>query len=136
LHDVGRIGVSTSQSDVELEASVAHSILVSAGLQEEAEWVLHSHERFDGSGYPTGLAGEAIPLESRIITVADAFEALTGARPHRDAITPADALAEIAAGIGTQFDARCALALNQLFGGGDLRIDPTPDGGAAAIAVA
>jgi diguanylate cyclase (GGDEF)-like protein len=136
LHDVGRIGLSSSRSDVELEASVAHSILVSAGLQEEAEWVLHSHERFDGSGYPTGVAGEAIPLESRIITVADAFEAATGGRPHRDSNTPADALAELAAGIGTRFDARCVLTLNQLFGGGDLRIDPTPDGGAAAIAVA
>jgi HD-GYP domain-containing protein (c-di-GMP phosphodiesterase class II) len=44
--------------------------------------VLHYHERFDGTGYPTGLASEAIPLESRIITVADAFEALTGARAH------------------------------------------------------
>jgi len=138
LHDVGQIGISGSSeaSDVELEASVAHSILVSAGLQDEAEWVLHYHERFDGSGYPTGLAGEAIPLESRIITVADAFEALTGARPHREAMTPADALAELAAGRGTQFDARCVQALNDVFGGGELKIDPTPGGGAAAVAAA
>ena len=149
LHDVGRIGVSeavlakqgnlgtSERSDVELEASVAHSILLSAGLREEAEWVLHYHERFDGTGYPTGLAGEAIPLESRIITVADVFEALTGARPHRDALTPADALAELAAGSGSQFDARCVRTLNDLFGGGELRIAPTPDdGSAAAVAVA
>jgi diguanylate cyclase (GGDEF)-like protein len=137
LHDVGRIGVSSDCLDVELEASVAHSILLSAGLQEEAEWVLHHHERFDGTGYPTGLAGEAIPLESRIIIVADAFEALTGARPHRDAMTPADALAELAGRIGSQFDARCVRTLNELFSGGELRIDPTPgDGPAAAVAVA
>ena len=134
LHDVGRIGVSGDRSDIELEASVAHSILTSAGLRQEAEWVLHYHERFDGSGYPTGLAGEAIPLESRIISVADAFEALTGARSHRQAMTPGDALAELAARSGTQFDARCVRALNELFGGGDLNFDPAPDDGAAAVA--
>jgi diguanylate cyclase (GGDEF)-like protein len=146
LHDVGRIGVSeavlakqgiigsSERSDVELEASVAHSILLSAGLQDEAEWVLHYHERFDGTGYPSGLTGEAIPLESRIITVADAFEALTGARSHRDAKTPAEALAELAAGSGSQFDARCVQALNDVFGGGEI-VDPG-DGAAAAVAVA
>jgi diguanylate cyclase (GGDEF)-like protein len=138
LHDVGKIGVSGSSErcDVELEASVAHSILVSAGLRDEAEWVLHCHERLDGSGYPTGLAGGAIPLESRIITVADAFEALTGARPHRDALNPADALAELAAASGSQFDPRCVQALNGVFGGGELKVDPTPGGGAAAVAAA
>jgi diguanylate cyclase (GGDEF)-like protein len=138
LHDVGQIGVSGSseRADAELEASVAHSILVSAGLQDEAEWVLHHHERFDGNGYPTGLEGEAIPLESRIIAVADAFEALTGARPHPEAMTPADALAELAAGSGSQFDARCVRALDDVFGGGALKIDPTPGGGTAAVAVA
>jgi len=149
LHDVGRIGVSeavlakqgilgaSERSDVELEASVAHSILLSAGLREEAEWVLHYHERFDGTGYPTGLAGEAIPLESRIITVADAFEALTGARAHSDAMTPAEALAELAARSGPEFDARCVRTLNHLFGGGELQLGPTPDdGAAAAVAVA
>jgi response regulator RpfG family c-di-GMP phosphodiesterase len=138
LHDVGKIGVagSSERSDVELEASVAHSILVSAGLQDEADWVLHYHERFEGGGYPTGLAGEAIPLESRVITVADAFEELTGARPHRDALTPADALAELAAASGSQFDPRCVQAVNDVFGGGELKIDPTPGAGAAAIAAA
>jgi diguanylate cyclase (GGDEF)-like protein len=147
LHDVGRIGVSDAaltkpvlashgRSDVELQASVAHSILVSAGLQQEAEWVLHANERFDGTGYPTGLAGEAIRLESRIIAVADAFEALTGGQPHRPPLTPDDALAELAARSGAEFDARCVEALNELFGGG-LRTDPGPDDGpAAAVAVA
>jgi diguanylate cyclase (GGDEF)-like protein len=147
LHDVGRIGVSDAaltkpvlgsrgRSEVELQASVAHSILVSAGLQQEAEWVLHAHERFDGTGYPTGLAGESIPLESRIITVADAFEALTGGQPHRQALTPDDTLAELEARSGSELDARCVETLNQLFGVG-LRTGPGPgEGPAAAVVVA
>jgi diguanylate cyclase (GGDEF)-like protein len=149
LHDVGKIGVPeallakpgmlapSERSEVEVHVTVGHSILISAGLQKEAEWVLHHHERFDGAGYPSGLAGDAIPLESRILSVADAFEAMTGTRPYRDAMTPGDALAELAAHSGTQFDARCIQALNDVFGGDDLRIGVHPDDGTpAAILIA
>ncbi len=128
LHDVGKIGVSDAvlnkrgklgpieRSEVELHTSVGHSILTSAELHEEAVWVLHHHERVDGGGYPSGLAGEAIPLESRIIAVADAFEAMTGSRPYRTARTPEQALVELTEHGGTQFDVECVVALNDLFG--------------------
>lgn len=66
--------------------------------------VLHHHESFDGTGYPDGLSGESIPLESRILCVADAFVAITSSRPYRPAATEADAIAELRAGAGRQFD--------------------------------
>ena len=91
--------------------SVGHGILVSAELPVEAEWVLHHHERFDGTGYPAGLRGAEIPLESRIIAVADAFEAMTGERPYQEQLTNTEALAELSRHLGTQFDAACVAAL-------------------------
>ncbi len=81
---------------------------------QEATWVLHHHEHYDGTGYPQGLAGEEIPLESRIIAVADAFEAMTGARPYREALTNEQALAELTALEGTQFDRSCVHAIAQV----------------------
>ena len=95
LHDVGKIGIADAilqkpgrLSDDEFEVmkthtTLGHSILFGAELFEEAYWVLHHHEYLDGSGYPDGLAGETIPLESRIMLVADAFEAMTSDRPYR-----------------------------------------------------
>jgi HD-GYP domain-containing protein (c-di-GMP phosphodiesterase class II) len=68
--------------------------------------VLHHHERFDGSGYPEGLKGVAIPLHARIIAIADAFDALTTDRPYRKAIDRAAALEELERKGGTQFDPR------------------------------
>ena len=68
--------------------AVGHDILVAAGFVEEAIWVLHHHEHHDGTGYPEGFTGDEIPLESRIISVADAFEAMTGARPYRETLSP------------------------------------------------
>jgi HD-GYP domain-containing protein (c-di-GMP phosphodiesterase class II) len=66
--------------------------------------VRHHHERFDGTGYPDGLAGAEIPLESRIILVADAFEAMTSDRPYRRAPGQEFALEELRGNAGTQFD--------------------------------
>ena len=63
-----------------------------------------AHERWDGGGYPDGLAGEAIPLESRIVFVCDAFHAMTSARPYGQALSEAEALEELLAHAGTQFD--------------------------------
>jgi diguanylate cyclase (GGDEF)-like protein len=128
LHDVGKIGVSDAilqklvpltqdeRSELEIHVTVGHSILSSAELREEARWVLHHHERFDGTGYPSGLVGEAIPLESRIIAVADAFEAMTGARPYRETMIPDEALAELVRHSGTQFDPECVQALADVSG--------------------
>ena len=71
-----------------------------------AALVRSSHERWDGDGYPDRLAGEEIPLGSRIIFVCDAYEAMTEERSYRDAMAPAEALAELRRCAGTQFDAR------------------------------
>jgi putative nucleotidyltransferase with HDIG domain len=73
--------------------------------------VRHHHERIDGSGYPDGLAGDAIPLEARILAVADAFSAITADRPYRRARSAVDALAELRAGAGQDHDARAVEAL-------------------------
>ena len=70
-----------------------------------AEIIRHHHERWDGTGYPDGLAGEAIPLGARIIAVADVYDAMTSDRPYRDALPDATARAELVRGRGTQFDA-------------------------------
>ena len=123
LHDVGKIGVPDSllqkPSALSIEegeqmhehVSIGHSILNAAEMPIEAEWVLHHHERYDGKGYPEGLRGDDIPLESRIIAVADAFEAITGERPYRPARSADEALAELARHAGTQFDGLCVEAL-------------------------
>ena len=123
LHDVGKIGVADAilqkpaalaaneQDEMREHVSIGHGILLSAEMNVEAEWILHHHERFDGTGYPTGLRAAEIPLQSRIIAVADAFEAMTGTRPYRVCITTTQALAELAEHTGTQFDGRCVHAL-------------------------
>jgi HD-GYP domain-containing protein (c-di-GMP phosphodiesterase class II) len=123
LHDVGKIGISDailqkpgSLTDEEYESMKAHStigasIVSCAELDEECEWVRHHHERIDGKGYPDGLADGRIPLEARIIHVADAFEAMTSDRPYRSAMPIDDALEELQRGSGKQFDTRCVSAL-------------------------
>ncbi|WP_131820836.1 HD-GYP domain-containing protein [Desulfotruncus arcticus] len=70
--------------------------------------VLHHHERWDGTGYPDGLAGDDIPLIARIIAVADAFDAMTTDRPYRKALSKEDAVKEIISCSGTQFDPNVA----------------------------
>jgi HD-GYP domain-containing protein (c-di-GMP phosphodiesterase class II) len=66
--------------------------------------LLYHHERYDGKGYPFGLAGDRIPLEARIFAVVDAYDAMTSDRPYRKAITHDEAIQEIVANAGTQFD--------------------------------
>ena len=66
--------------------------------------VLHHHERWDGGGYPTGAAGASIPLEARILAVADSFDAMTSDRPYRAALPFDEAIAEVDRCCGTQFD--------------------------------
>src|SRR3712207_2847497 len=73
-------------------------------LGEVGHLVRSCHERYDGRGYPDGLAGERIPLVSRIVACCDAYSAMTTTRPYRDARPPADALAELRRGAGTHFD--------------------------------
>ena len=117
LHDVGKIGTPDAVlgkpsrlTSEEYELMKRHSelgyrILINGGLPlREAQWVLHHHEHLDGSGYPHGLRGEEIPLQSRIILVADAFEAMTSDRPYRAGRPTQEALAELRRCSGTQFD--------------------------------
>ncbi len=123
LHDVGKIGVADSilhkpealtpdESNAMAEhVTIGHAILIAAELPTEANWVLHHHERYDGKGYPEGLRAGDIPIEARIIAVADAYEAMTDSRPYRQAKTFDEALAELREHAGSQFDGRCVHAL-------------------------
>jgi HD-GYP domain-containing protein (c-di-GMP phosphodiesterase class II) len=73
-------------------------------LHEALQCVLFHHERWDGTGYPRGLARDEIPVEARILAIADAYDAMTSQRPYRQALTHAEAIVEIEQGAGTQFD--------------------------------
>jgi HD-GYP domain-containing protein (c-di-GMP phosphodiesterase class II) len=86
-------------------------MLESLGIDSVAEWVLHHHERWDGKGYPDGLAGTDIPLGARIIFVADSFDAITSDRLYGKACTVDDALTEVVLCAGTQFDPAVVEAL-------------------------
>jgi diguanylate cyclase (GGDEF)-like protein len=131
LHDVGKIGVPDAilnkpakLTEAEYEHMKRHSLLGydivrAADLELEARWVRHHHERYDGRGYPDGLAGEEIPLEARIILVADAFEAMTSDRPYRKAPGQDFALAELRHNAGTQFDPAVVDALTRLLERGE-----------------
>ncbi len=123
LHDVGKIGVADAilQKPTELDAAereamashvdIGHTILLAAELPFEAEWILYHHERFDGTGYPAGKRAAEIPLGSRIISVADAFEAMIADRPYRPSVSVEEAIEELRRFAGTQFDGRCVNAL-------------------------
>ncbi len=123
LHDIGKIGVSEAVlrkrgrlSDDERAAICAHPRIGAAILSEIRQMddivpgVLCHHERIDGKGYPRGLAGDQIPLIGKIISLADAFDAMTSKRVYRDAMSIRRALTEIEKGIGTQFDGDAARA--------------------------
>jgi len=117
LHDIGKIGVAENVlrkrgklTDEERAVIMAHPRIGAAILSEISQMksivagVLHHHERFDGKGYPQGLAGHEIPLVGRIIALADSFDAMTSKRIYRDAMSLKRALAEIQKASGTQFD--------------------------------
>ena len=116
LHDVGNIAVSNMLlskpgplSDEEWHEIRRHSeigarILANARLGEIGQWVLAHHERVDGRGFPSGLERTAIPLEARILAVADAFEAMISERAYRPALTREEAMRELRRNAGSQFD--------------------------------
>ncbi len=87
-------------------------------LRDCAPLILHHHERWDGWGTPHGLTGEAIPLGSRIIAVAETYEALIAPRPYREALTPAQARAELRRVAGSQLDPHVVDVLLELLGEG------------------
>ena len=116
LHDLGKLAVPeeilrkpgpltpAERMVLERHSQIGFRMLESLGVDPVAEWVLHHHERWDGTGYPDGLAGEEIPLGARIIFVADAYEAMTSDRAYRSRLTPQEAIAELERCAGTQFD--------------------------------
>ncbi|HDP90351.1 MAG TPA: HD-GYP domain-containing protein [Thioalkalivibrio sp.] len=119
LHDIGKIGVpdmiltkpgpltATERTRIALHAEHgAHLLERIPPLQGLAPAVRHHHERFDGTGYPAGLKGEAIPLAARIIAVADTLDAITTARPYREAAHFDRAITELQRGAGQAFDAQ------------------------------
>jgi HD-GYP domain-containing protein (c-di-GMP phosphodiesterase class II) len=138
LHDMGKIGLQ-------------HNILLKPGALTDSEWeqmkrhpvtgakivsdlhflkgahdvVLFHHERFDGTGYPHGLAGERIPLEARIVKVADAFDAMLSDRPYRKALSLERALEQLRQGSGTEFDPRVVAAFVGLVEVGQVAV-PAP----------
>ena len=85
-----------------------------AGLREEARWVRHHHERFDGAGYPDRLRGDEIPLGARIIHVADALDSMLTTRIYRAARPAHEAIEELQRAAGTQFCPRCVAALERI----------------------
>jgi HD-GYP domain-containing protein (c-di-GMP phosphodiesterase class II) len=117
LHDIGKIGLdedmlkSTDRlSDFEWIEMKRHSEIgyrILSSLNEFsriAEYVLAHHERWDGEGYPKGLAGKDIPFESRIIAIANAYDAMTSYRAYKKTLSEEEAYREIKANAGTQFD--------------------------------
>ena len=124
LHDVGKMAVpdwilrkpdrlTAEEFELIKGHSVAGAELVCSveGLESIVPWIRHSHERYDGTGYPDGLRSEAIPQASRIILVADAFDAITSTRPYRQGMSSAHACEELERHAGTQFDPDCVRAL-------------------------
>jgi HD-GYP domain-containing protein (c-di-GMP phosphodiesterase class II) len=128
MHDVGKISIPSSVlakpgplSAEEFAVVKTHTARGQeiaeqvAALNELAVVIRHHHERYDGSGYPDGLSGEQIPLFSRIIAVADTYDAITSKRPYRPGRSHDEALSEIRAGRGLQFDPECVDAFLAVF---------------------
>lgn len=123
LHDVGKIGIpdavlhkpgrlSLEEFEVIQEHPARGDTMLGAAFAGKAECAVirHHHERWDGAGYPDGLAGEAIPLEARIAAVADVYDALRSNRAYREAWSVEEAAAQIGRDAGTHFDPRCTEA--------------------------
>jgi len=117
LHDIGKIGIKDeilqkqgSLSPQEYESIQEHPLIgvkIVEGVEffkDKIPMIRHHHEHYNGGGYPDGLAGEAIPLEGRIIAIPDAFDAMTSVRPHRNVLPLQDVLLEMEKCKGKQFD--------------------------------
>lgn len=121
LHDIGKIGISDSilnkkgkldtseWEEMKKHSEIGYRILSTVSeFSEIAEYVLSHQEKWDGNGYPYNLKGEEIPIQARIIAIADAFDAMTVKRTYRDAMSETEAVAEIKRYAGTQFDPEIA----------------------------
>lgn len=129
LHDVGKIGVSESVlhkagklTEAEYRHIMEHTVIgarILGPLMRDAPGALSivrsHHERLDGAGFPDGLKGDVIPLEARLVSVADAFDAMTSVRPYRPSLTVHQAMRELEEGKGVQFDAAIVDAFRRAF---------------------
>jgi len=116
LHDLGKLAIpeellrkpgpltEPERMILERHPQIGFRMLESLGVDTVADWVLHHHERWDGSGYPDGLPGDQIPLGARIIFVADAYDAMTSECVYRRRVSPQEAVEELERCAGTQFD--------------------------------
>jgi response regulator RpfG family c-di-GMP phosphodiesterase len=133
LHDIGKIGIQDSillkptfltrkeYDVVKRHPVVGDTIVEPLGLIDvERDIIRHHHERLDGKGYPDGLRGKEIPLLSRIVSLADAFDAMTSTRSYRQAMSIPDALAELIAHSGTQFDPDLVRTLVEAYEAGEM----------------
>ena len=152
LNDVGKIGIRDGIllkpgkltreefAVMRRHSELGRAIIAGAGLSELADWVVALHERYDGQGYPEGMRGEEIPLESRLLHVADALETMTCPRAYRDPMAPADAVAELERNAGTQFDPDVVTVMARLVREGAIEVGEQPRlghplaGGASAVA--
>ena len=125
LHDLGKLAIpeeilrkpgpltGAERLVLERHPQIGYRMLDSLGVEPVAEWVLHHHERWDGLGYPSNLAGPQIPLGARIIFVVDAYDAMTSDRVYRGRLAPLEAVAELDRCAGTQFDPEVVEALSE-----------------------
>lgn len=140
LHDVGKIGIRDSilkkpgtLSAEEYAEMQQHSLLgayIVSGISllgEGACWIRHHHEKYDGTGFPSNLYGKRIPIEARIISVADAYDAITSVRPYKRPMTYYEALEEMRRCSGTHFDPMVVAALEQVINGRACET-PAPNG--------
>jgi HD-GYP domain-containing protein (c-di-GMP phosphodiesterase class II) len=150
LHDVGKISIPkeilhkpAALTEREFEVIKHHTIegqfmldRVGGLLARVGEVVRSCHERWDGRGYPDGLAGEEIPIAARIVFACDAYNAMTTDRPYRSAMPREEAIAELHANSGTQFDPRIVTALTNVVEQGAPAMLTTTDGVRAVLAAA
>ncbi|MFA5089269.1 MAG: HD domain-containing phosphohydrolase [Candidatus Omnitrophota bacterium] len=133
LHDIGKVGIHEQVlnkpgplTEGELKHIREHPVIAENILEpfkkliSAAIIIRHHHERYDGKGYPDGLAGEDIPELSRILALADSYDAMTSARPYRPAINPENAAGEIKKNLGTQFDPKLGRIFMDLFLSGSI----------------
>jgi diguanylate cyclase (GGDEF)-like protein len=123
LHDLGKLAIpeeilrkrgpltDSERTILERHPQIGYRMLESLGVEPIALWVLHHHERWDGTGYPEGLSGARIPLGARIVFVADAYDAMVSESPYREPVQGAVALAELERCAGEQFDPSVVAAL-------------------------
>jgi putative nucleotidyltransferase with HDIG domain len=136
LHDLGKLAIpdavlhkpgaldDAEWQEIRRHPEIGARILTHAGLTDVAAWVYAHHERIDGRGYPLGLTGDQIPLEARILAVADAYEAMIADRPYRAGMDAAAAIAELSDCAGSQFDPTVVDALLRTLAPPILRVAP------------